>query len=139
MRPSALTADPRSASAEWPSLSGWRRVALMGVMVALPIPLFAASGLAVPLPSIVYRVAVGVAERTQAVAVGVPGIDAVVAGTTELPRRGTIRLSPQEVAEARAAATADRIRSTATSSPADEERARRVLATRPAEPTVDAK
>lgn len=107
-------------------------------MVALPIPLLAASGLAVPLPSIVYRVAIGVADRTQAVAVGVPGLDAFVAGTTELPRRGTIRLSSQEVAEARAAATADRVRSTATSSPADEERARRVLTTRPAEPTVDA-
>src|ERR671914_1811344 len=108
MRPSALTMDPRSASAEWPSLSGWRRVALMGVMVALPIPLFAASGLAVPLPSVVYRVAVGVAERTQAVAVGVPGFEAVVAETTETARHGVIRLSAQERATAASTSGATR-------------------------------
>jgi hypothetical protein len=85
-------------------MAGWKRFVLMGLMVSLPVPLFAASGLAMPLPSIVYRVAVGVAERTQAVALGVPGFEAVVAETKEVARRGTIRLSPEELALAGAPA-----------------------------------
>lgn len=79
-------------------MAGWKRFALMGLMVALPVPMFAASGLAVPLPSVVYRAAIGVAERTQAVAVAVPGFEAVVAETTQVARRGAIRLSPEEMA-----------------------------------------
>jgi hypothetical protein len=81
-------------------MTGWKRLALMGVMVCLPIPMLAASGLAVPLPAVVYRVAVGVAERTQAVAVRVPGFGAVVAETKQVARRGTIRLSSEELAVA---------------------------------------
>ena len=79
-------------------MAGWKRLALMGVLVALPIPTFAASGLAVPLPGVVYRAAAGIAERTQAVAVQVPGLGAVVSETTEVARRGTIRLSADELA-----------------------------------------
>jgi hypothetical protein len=79
-------------------MTGWKRLALMGLMVCLPIPMLAASGLAVPLPAVVYRVAVGVAERTQAVAVRVPGFEAVVAETKQVARRGTIRFSAEELA-----------------------------------------
>jgi hypothetical protein len=78
-------------------MSGWKRLALMGLMVCLPIPMLAATGLAVPLPAAVYRVAVGVAERTQAVAVRMPGFEAVVAESTHVARRGTIRLSAAEL------------------------------------------
>jgi hypothetical protein len=81
-------------------MAGRKRLALMGLMVCLPIPLLAASGLAVPLPSVVYRVAVGVAERTQAVAVRVPGFEAVVTETKQVARRGTIRFSAEELAVA---------------------------------------
>jgi hypothetical protein len=94
-------------------MTAWKRLALMGVMVCLPIPMLAASGLAVPLPSVVYRVAVGVAERTQAVAVRVPGFEAVVAETKHVARRGTIRLSAEEIAAAaprRAVASASETR-----------------------------
>jgi hypothetical protein len=87
-------------------MSGWKRLALIGVMVCLPIPMLAASGLAVPLPPVVYRLAVGVAERTQAVAVRVPGFEAIVAETKRVPRRGTIRLAPQELAVGAAPASA---------------------------------
>jgi hypothetical protein len=76
------------------------------MIVCLPVPMLAASGLAVPLPAIVYRVAVGVAERTQEVAEAVPGFDAVVAETTEAPRRGTIKLSAEELAAAQSASGA---------------------------------
>jgi hypothetical protein len=68
--------------------------------VCLPVPTLAASGLAVPLPAIVYRVAVALAERTQEVAVRVPGFGAVVAETTDSPRLGTIEPSAQERAAA---------------------------------------
>jgi hypothetical protein len=87
-------------------LRGWQRLLLTSLIVCLPVPMLAASGLAVPLPSIVYRVAVGVAERTQEVAVGVPGFDAVVAEATETPPRGTIKLAPQELAAAQSASGA---------------------------------
>src|SRR5688500_12327640 len=106
MRDSAL--DSRIGSADWPSLPGWQRLLLTSLIVCLPVPMLAASGLAVPLPPIVYRVAVGLAERTQAVAVGVPGFEAVVAETTETPRHGLIRLSAQERAAAASASGAAR-------------------------------
>ena len=100
MRQSALTLDSRTDSADWHSLAGWKRLALMGAMVCLPVPMLAASGLAVPLPAIVYRAAAGVAEQTQAVTVRVPGLGAFVSETTQVARRGAIRLAPEEVAEA---------------------------------------
>ena len=108
MRNSALTLDSRNGSADWPSLPGWQRLFLTTLIVCLPVPMLAASGLAVPLPSVVYRVAVGLAERTQAVAVSVPGFEAVVAETTETPRHGLIRLSAHERAAAASASGAAR-------------------------------
>lgn len=81
-------------------MAAWKRLVLTGLIVCLPVPALAATGLAVPLPSIVYRVAVGIAEGTQAVAVGVPGFEAVVAETTQVARRGAIRLSAEELAVA---------------------------------------
>jgi hypothetical protein len=62
--------------------------------------MFAATGLAVPLPSIVYRAAAGIAEQTQAVTVRVPGLGAIVSETTQVARRGTIKLAPEEAAAA---------------------------------------
>jgi hypothetical protein len=108
MGDSALTLHSRNGSADWPALPGWQRLFLTTLIVCLPVPMLAASGLAVPLPSVVYRVAVGLAERTQAVAVGVPGFEAVVAETTETPRHGMIRLSAQERAAAASAGDAAR-------------------------------
>jgi hypothetical protein len=108
MRHSALTLHSRAGSADWPALPGWQRLFLTTLIVCLPVPMLAASGLAVPLPSVVYRVAVGLAERTQAVAVGVPGFEAVVAETTETARHGMIRLSAQERAAAASAGDAAR-------------------------------
>jgi hypothetical protein len=100
LRQAALTSDLRADPVDWHTMTAWKRLALMGLMVCLPIPLLAASGLAVPLPSVVYRVAVGVAERTQAVAVRVPGFEAVVAETKQVARHGKIRLAPEELAVA---------------------------------------
>jgi hypothetical protein len=100
-----LILDARTGSADWPSLRGWQRLLLTSLIVCLPVPMLAASGLAVPLPPVVYRVAVGLAERTQAVAVRLPGFEAVVAETTEPPRRGTIKLSAQELAADRSASS----------------------------------
>ena len=74
----------------------------MGLMVAVPVPVFAASGLAMPLPSIVYRVAVGVAASTQSIAVQVPGLRAVAADTARAAPRGSIRLAAEELGAASA-------------------------------------
>jgi hypothetical protein len=79
-------------------MAGWKRFALMFLMVAVPVPVFAASGLAVPLPAVVYRAAVGLAQQTQAVAVRVPVVGSVVAETTRVARKGTIRFSAAELA-----------------------------------------
>jgi hypothetical protein len=98
-----LTHELRADPVDWHSMSGWKRLVLMGIMVAIPVPMFAASGLAVPLPAVVYRVAVGVAEQTHAVAVRVPGLEAVVAETKQVAREGTIRLAPEELATGGAA------------------------------------
>jgi hypothetical protein len=95
-----MTLDLRADPVDWNSMAGWKRLASMGLLVCLTIPMLAASGLAVPLPSVVYRVAVGVAERTQAVAGRVPGFDAVVTETKQVARRGTIRFSAEELAVA---------------------------------------
>jgi hypothetical protein len=45
--------------------SGWQKL-LLGAALCLPVPTFAVSGLAVPLPSAVYRVAAGIVGQTQA-------------------------------------------------------------------------
>lgn len=98
MRQNVLTSDLRADSVDWQSMAGWKRLVLMGLMVAVPVPLFAASGLAVPLPSVVYRVAAGIAESTHEVAVRVPGLGTVEAESTHVARAGTITFSAQELA-----------------------------------------
>jgi hypothetical protein len=45
--------------------SGWHKL-LLGAALCLPVPVFAASGLAVPLPAAVYRAAVGIVGQTHA-------------------------------------------------------------------------
>jgi hypothetical protein len=45
--------------------SGWQKL-LLGAALCLPVPTFAVSGLAVPLPAAVYRAAAGIVEQTQA-------------------------------------------------------------------------
>jgi hypothetical protein len=106
------------------SMAAWKRLVLTGLVVSLPVPALAASGLAVPLPSIVYRVAVGVAERTQAVAVGLPGFEAVVPGTAREVRHGAIRLSADELQTA--SAPAAKPRPATTSAPTEVEGSLRV-------------
>jgi hypothetical protein len=45
--------------------SGWQKLVL-GAALCLPVPTFAMSGLAVPLPAAIYRAAAGIVEQTQA-------------------------------------------------------------------------
>jgi hypothetical protein len=45
--------------------SGWQKL-LLGAALCLPVPTFAVSGLAVPLPAAVYRAAAGIVGQTQA-------------------------------------------------------------------------
>jgi hypothetical protein len=108
LRQNVLTSDLRADSVDWQSMAGWKRLVLMGLMVAVPVPLFAASGLAVPLPSVVYRVAVGIAESTHEVAVRVPGLGTVEAESTHVARAGTITFSAQELASRTARARSSR-------------------------------
>jgi hypothetical protein len=104
LRQNVLTSDLRADTVDWHSMAGWKRLVLMGLMVAVPVPLFAASGLAVPLPPVVYRVAVGIAESTHAVAVRVPGLGTVEAESTHVARAGAITFSAQELASGAARA-----------------------------------
>ena len=64
--------------------------------MALPVPVFAGTGLALPLPSVVYRLAVAAAERTEAVAVQLSGFNVVTARDAASARLGTIRLTESE-------------------------------------------
>jgi hypothetical protein len=88
------TAGPARGS-ENGFLSGWQKIAV-GLCVALPVPVFAGTGLALPLPSVVYRLAVAAAARTEAVAVQLSGFKVVTAQDAATARLGTIRLTESE-------------------------------------------
>jgi hypothetical protein len=62
--------DPRQqcvwemVRADWAIVTGWQKL-LLGIALCLPIPALSVSGLALPLPSAVYRVAVAIVESTE--------------------------------------------------------------------------
>lgn len=87
-------AGPRAATAESLAYELSRRdIGLLALLLALPIPIFALSGAAIPLPEIVQRVAASL----------VPGGDDTTAAETAYApfERGTIRLAADEAAGAR--------------------------------------
>lgn len=92
LRQSAIPLDGRTGFDRWPKLLA------LGALVFLPVPTLTASGLAVPIPSLVYQVAAGLASRTQEVVVGLPGFDAVVGDAQEESHAGVITRSAAEVA-----------------------------------------
>ena len=51
---------------------------VLALLVCFPVPALTGTGLALPLPSGVYQVVVGLAEGTHAVAVRLGGFDAVI-------------------------------------------------------------
>lgn len=91
LRQGALILDARTV------VDGWQKLLLLGALVFLPVPVLTASGLAVPIPSLVYQVASGLATQTQAIVVQLPGFDAVVADEGGAAREGVIRLSAAEL------------------------------------------
>jgi hypothetical protein len=72
-----------------------------GIALALLVPLLALSGLAVPLPSAVYRLAVDLVERTEALSAGLTGGGSDSSST----RADTIRLRDDEPTVAARVAT----------------------------------
>jgi hypothetical protein len=94
MRPHAITLTPARDSA----LGSVGQKLALGLIVCLPVPALAGSGLAIPLPSVVYRVAVAFAERSHEIAVRIPGLGAIVDESSDAVRAGTIRLSQAEAA-----------------------------------------
>jgi hypothetical protein len=60
----AVPLEVRCGQADWAVVAGWQKL-LLSLAVALPIPMLAMSGLAVPLPSAVYRAATAFVESTQ--------------------------------------------------------------------------
>jgi hypothetical protein len=72
-----------------------------GIALALLVPVLALSGLAVPLPSAVYRLAVDLIERTEALSAGLTGGSSDSSST----RADTIRLRDDEPAAASRIAT----------------------------------
>jgi hypothetical protein len=91
VRPRVVTAELRHEAA-WGLARGRQKLAL-GLAVCLPIPVLAMSGLAVPLPSAVYRVAVAIVQSTE-------GLARAFTGTEEetrvlSTRRGSVAISPQ--------------------------------------------
>ena len=90
LRQSAITLDARSA------MDGWQKLLALGALVFLPVPALTATGLAVPIPSLVYQVAGGLAAQSQEIVGGLPGFHAVVADAPRRSRKGAIRLSASE-------------------------------------------
>src|SRR3712207_6224779 len=86
-----------------PTFLGPRQRLVLALLVCLPVPALAGTGLAPPLPNVVYRVAVALAEQTHVVVVQLPGLGAIEE-TTAAPLGGTIKHTPAERAAARAAA-----------------------------------
>jgi hypothetical protein len=91
LRQAALTLDARTGG------DSWRKLVLLGALVFLPVPALTASGLAVPIPSIVYQVAAGLAARTQEIVVRLPGFDAVVGDERGESHEGVIRRTAAEL------------------------------------------
>jgi hypothetical protein len=60
--------------ADWAIVTGWQKL-LLGIALCLPIPALSASGLALPLPSAVYSVAVAIVESTEGLAGAFTGGD----------------------------------------------------------------
>jgi hypothetical protein len=100
LRQSTITLDARSV------LDGWQKLLALGALVFLPVPALTATGLAVPIPSLVYRVAAGLAAQSQEIVGGLPGFHAVVADSPRQSRKGVIRLSAAERVEETASAQA---------------------------------
>jgi hypothetical protein len=61
--------------ADWAIVTGWQKL-LLGLALCLPIPALSISGLTLPLPTAVYRVAVAIVESTQELAGVLTGTDA---------------------------------------------------------------
>lgn len=91
LRQGALTIDARTV------VEGWQKLVLLGALVFLPVPVLTAIGLAVPIPSLVYQVASGLATRTQAIVVQLPGFQAIVADEGGESHEGVIRRSAAEL------------------------------------------
>ena len=94
MRPEAMTLTLRDRG-----LSTGRQKLALAAIVCLPVPVLAGSGLAIPLPPVVYRVAVAVADGAHVVAVRLPGVGAIVEDASGAPRAGKIKLAARELAE----------------------------------------
>jgi hypothetical protein len=92
MDSSAVTTPVRSA----PRLLGVRQRLALAVLICLPVPVLAGTGLAIPLPSVVYRVAVALAERTHAVVMDIARVGTTAGEARPALLRGTIRLTPAE-------------------------------------------
>ena len=74
-------------------MRSWHKLVLLTMLVFVPVPTLTASGLAVPLPSVVYRVAVGLAARTQEAVGKLPGFEPAVDESKDAVRAGVIRRS----------------------------------------------
>jgi hypothetical protein len=61
-------------AADWAIVTGWQKL-LLGFALCLPIPALSVSGLALPLPSAVYRVAVAIVESAESLAGALTGAD----------------------------------------------------------------
>jgi hypothetical protein len=61
--------------ADWAIVTGWQKL-LLGFALCLPVPALSVSGLALPLPSAVYRLAVAIVESTESLAGALTGAGA---------------------------------------------------------------
>jgi hypothetical protein len=82
--------------ADWAIVTTWQKV-FLGLALCLPIPALSASGLTLPLPSAVYRVAAAFVESTESLA-------RAISGTHEEPRILSIREAPGPVRQQSASA-----------------------------------
>jgi hypothetical protein len=67
MEARAVPLDVRCGPEDWAVVTPWQKL-LLGLAVCLPIPVLALSGMAVPLPAVVYRAAAAFVERTEELA-----------------------------------------------------------------------
>jgi hypothetical protein len=78
---------------------------VMALLLALPVPVLAATGMSLPLPDVVYRIGVAAIERTAAIAEALPGVD--TAPTAPPPKRkAVVAQKARAVAHTPAAAVA---------------------------------
>jgi hypothetical protein len=120
--------------ADWAIVTAGQKL-LLGFALCLPIPALSVSGLALPLPSAVYRLAVAIVESTESLAGALTGADADQETRVLRVRRATAPMRPVSDPPSRSSPRLDRRSAPARASVRVQPAVRRAFGTTPTKRT----